>query len=167
MKISKIFNKIQSNVAQRKINKQDALIDKYIKIHDVDTYGDSFAQMYDARKILANFAKEKGVSIDIYDGQKVFEDTIYVNPQLKESLVDQLHVIVTNLVNGKSKSKIVSARTDMSYPKVAEKQVLMPIPQDGLEIGRSARSTTEDSFLRNLYRNIEELTKEVTARNRI
>ena len=101
-------------------------------------------------KILANFAKEKGVSIDIYDGQKVFEDTIYVNPQLKESLVDKLHVIVTNLVNGKSKSKIVSARTDMSYPKVAEKQVLMPIPQDGLEIGRSARSTTEDSLTRDL-----------------
>ena len=59
MKISKIFNKIQSNVAQRKINKQDALIDKYIKIHDVDTYGDSFAQMYDARKNTCEFCKRK------------------------------------------------------------------------------------------------------------
>lgn len=165
MKVLKIFNKFQSQLKQQKLNKREANINKYIKIHDGNTYGNSFAQIYDARATIANYAKRNAVSIDIYDVKKLLEENESVSPIIENNFSDKLHLIVTNLLNGKSKSKIVSANTDKTYPKISEKQIIIPIHKDGIEkIGESINQT-EDSFLRNLYRNIEYLTNSVTGKN--
>lgn len=166
MKVSKIFNRFQSQLQQQKLNKKEANINKYIKIHDVNTYGDSFAQMYDARATIANYAKRNAVSIDIYDAKKLLEDDETVSPIIENNFSDKLHLIVTNLLNGKSKSKIISANTDKTFPKVCEKKVIIPIVKDGIERVGEIVNQTEDSFLRNLYRNIENLTNAVTGNNR-
>lgn len=165
MNISKIFNRIETQVEKHKLNKKITEINNYVKIHDVNTYGDSFNQMYNAKEVMANYAKKKGVSIDIYDAKKLLEDDESVSPIIENNFSDKLNVIVTNLLNGKSKSKIISANTDKTFPKVCEKQVIIPIVTDGLERVGEIVSQTEDTFLRNLYRNIEKLTNTVTGKN--
>lgn len=78
--------------------------------------------MYNAREVMANYAKKKGVSIDIYDAKRLLEDDESVSPIMENNFSDKLSVIVTNLLNqGKSKSKIISANTVKTFPKVCRK----------------------------------------------
>ena len=49
MNISKIFNRIETQVEKHRLNKKITEINNYEKIHDFNTYGDSFNQMYIAR----------------------------------------------------------------------------------------------------------------------
>ena len=165
MNISKIFNRIETQVEKHKLNKKITEINNYVKLHDVNTYGDSFNQMYNAREVMANYAKKKGVSIDIYDAKKLLEDDESISPAIANNFSDKINLIVTNILNGKSQSKIVSANTDKTFPKVREKKVMIPISEDGTERIGITISKTEDSFIRNLYRNIEYLTNSVTAKN--
>lgn len=59
MKIQKIYTTLQDKLAKKNLIRREAKIDKYIKIHDTATYGDSFNQMYNAREIIANYAEKK------------------------------------------------------------------------------------------------------------
>lgn len=163
MKITRIFNSIENQIAKNKLTRHSKEINKYVKIHDVNTYGDSFNQMYNAREVMANYAKNNGVSIDIYDAKKLLEDDESVSPIIENDFSDKLNVIVTNILNGKSKAKIVSANTDKTYPKIAEVPIVLT--SDNIEHMRKGTRQTEDSFIRNLYRNIEYLTNHVTGKN--
>lgn len=163
MKIQKMINIAENQINKQKIINKNNLINKYVKIHDVNTYGDSFNQMYNAKEVMANYAKNNGVSIDIYDAKKLLDDDEYVSPIIENDFSDKLNVIVTNLLNGKSKAKIVSANTDKTYPKIAEVPIVLT--SDNVEHMRKGIRQTEDSFLRNLYRNIENLTNYVTGKN--
>lgn len=162
MKIQRI---IASKIAKNKVAKQEEYINRFVRIHDTNTYGDSFNQMYTARETLANYAKDKGVTIDIHDARKLLEDDESVSPILENKFAEKLYVVVTNLLSGKSKTKFVDANTDKLYPKVAQRPILIPITSDYTDIARQSVRNTEDTFLRNLYRNIEELTEKVTSKN--
>lgn len=165
MKIQKIYTTLQDKLAKKNLIRRKAKIDKYIKIHDTATYGDSFNQMYNAREIIANYAEKKGITVDIYDARKLLEGDENVSPIIEEQLSDKINVVVTNLLNGKSKAKIVSANTDKNFPKVATAPIIIPIPKDNTDIVRTTIRQTNDSFIRNLFRNIESLTKIVTGKN--
>ena len=165
MNTPKIFNRIERQIEKHKLNKRISEINNYVKIHDVNTYGDSFNQMYNAREVMANYAKKKGISIDIYDAKKLLEDDEFVSPVIENKFSDKLNVIVTNLLNGKSESKIVSANTDKTYKKIAEIPIVVSTKPDNLDIMRKGTRQTEDSFIRNLYRNIEFLTNSVIRKN--
>ena len=147
MKIQRLINSIQSNNVKRKILQNEERINRYVKIHDVTTPVDSFNQMYTARSVIANYAEKKGVSINIYNAGKC--------PPPDN----------TDLLTGNAKAKLVDADTDRLYPKVSENPIIIPILSDCTDIVRQSIKNTEDTFLRNLYRNIEELTKEVTSKN--
>lgn len=163
MKIQKMINIAENQINKQKLINKNNLINKYVKIHDVNTYGDSFNQMYNAREVMANYAKNNGVSIDIYDAKKLLDDDESVSPIIENDFSDKLNVIVTNLLNGKSKAKIVSANTDKTYPKIAEVPIVLT--SDNIEHMRKGIRRTEDSFIRNLFRNIENLTNYVTGKN--
>ncbi len=158
MKIQRLINSIQSNNVKRKILQNEERINRYVKIHDVTTPVDSFNQMYTARSVIANYAEKKGVSINIYNAGKC-------PPPDNTTADNKLNVIVTDLLTGNAKAKLVDADTDRLYPKVSENPIIIPILSDCTDIVRQSIKNTEDTFLRNLYRNIEELTKEVTSKN--
>ena len=163
MKINNLFNTIESKITQSQIARKEAKISKYIQIHDATTYGDSFQKMYNAREILANYAKEKGVTIDIYDARKIIEDDI-ITPANENNLTDKINIIVTNLLTGKSKSKIISANTDKVHKRTTQSSDVLSIPSEDVIIVRNKIKENEDNFLRNLYRNIENLTNIVTGK---
>ena len=162
MKITRLINTIQNRINVAKVAKKENEINRFVRIHDINTYGDSYKQMCTAKETIANYAKKHGVSVDIYDARKVLEDDCDAPVCVQNNLSDKINVIVSNLLTGKSKSRFVSANTDMVYDKVATSQILIPSKAEDIEIVRKTTKQVTDSFLRNLYRNIEDMTKQVT-----
>lgn len=158
-----IQNIISSQITKNKFAREEAKINKYVKIHDINTYGDSFNQMYNARKTMANYASKKGITIDIYDARKLLEEDDSVSPAIKDKFAEKINVVVTDLLSGRSKAKLVSSNTDKTYPKEAKSPILFATNDNCTDVVRQSVRTTEDSFIRNLYRNIEELVHDVTG----
>lgn len=168
MSIGKIFSSIQSGFKTNTLASTQVKVEKYFKINDFDTFGDSFGKMYTAKHTIANYAKSKGVRVDIYAAEKISGDKYECRHSGggKESLADKIRVIVTNLSNGNSKERLVSARTDEIFPKyAARKPMIMPILGENVERAVMPVWKTEDTFIRNLYRNIEALTSAVTKKS--
>lgn len=162
MKITRLINTIQNRINVAKVAKKENEINRFVRIHDINTYGDSYKQMCTAKETIANYAKKHGVSVDIYDARRVLDDDCDAPVCVQNNLSDKIHVIVSNMLNGKSKSRFVSANTDMAYDKVATSNIFLPSKAEGTEVVCKTTRKTTDSFLRNLYRNIEDMTKQVT-----
>lgn len=162
MKIQKLFTNIQSKIQQRKFVKKENEITKYLKIHDVLQTGDSYAQIQGARETIANYAKHRAVSIDIYEARKTLDGTAEFDEHIQNNLSDKLNLIVTNMLTGKSKSRFVTAKTDILYPKEKQTFKLYPVHGEDTEVAIPVLNCTEDSFIRHLFRNIEDLTNQVT-----
>jgi len=165
MKIGKLIGRIQTKLDQCSYARKEARIDQYFKLHDYDTFGDSFNQMYKARETVARYAAEKAVQIDVYDAKRLVDGTLDlgVKPKSDAKLSDKIIVAATNIFNGKLKWQLVSADTGKVYPKIADKGlIILPIKGENKEIARKRKWCTEDTFLRNLYRSVENLTNEVT-----
>ena len=164
MKIGRIIRNIQAKAERRAVIRKENNIKKYFNISDFDVYGDSYSQMYTARHGIANYAKQNGVSVDVYDANKFFDEDFNLPKRIKERLRDKLELVVTNRKSGKSRKAMISANTKKSFPKMAVRKFLLPVPGEELEVARGVYSTTDDNLLRNLYRAIERLTKEAKAK---
>ena len=165
MKIQKIIGAIKADRAKNLAQRNEARINNYIRIHDKNTYGDSYEQMKQASGLIANYAQKEGVSVDIYNANRLVADDETAPSFIKEYTSDKLNVVVQNILTGESENKIVNANTDKTLPKYAKTTVIVPIKGEDIEIARHGIRRTEDSFLRNLYRSIEELTRNVTGKN--
>ena len=165
MKIQKIIGAIKADRAKNLAQRNEARINNYIRIHDKNTYGDSYEQMKQASGLIANYAQKEGVSVDIYNANRLVADDETAPSFIKEYTSDKLNVVVQNSLTGESANKIVNANTDKTLPKYAKTTVIVPIKGEDIEIVRHGIRRTEDSFLRNLYRSIEELTRNVTGKN--
>ena len=164
MNIGKFVGKMETNLAHCATVRHENNIDKFFKIHDSDTFGDSFNQMYLAREIISRFAQRNGVKVDVYDAKKMTN-----HKALGTELSDKINLVVTNLHNGKNQSRIVAADTDKIYPniKATNDAARIRTHKDGdiLTFVPKERWATEDTFLRNLYRNIEAMVTEVTKKS--
>ena len=165
MKIQKIIGAIKADRAKNLVQRKEAKLNNYIRIHDKNTYGDSYEQMKQAREVIANYAQKEGVSVDIFNANRLVADDETAPSFIKEYTSDKLNVVVQNILTGESENKIVNANTDKTLPKYAKTTVIVPIKGEDIEIARHGIRRTEDSFLRNLYRSIEELTRNVTGKN--
>lgn len=165
MKIPKIFNALQNNRIKNLEKRKLTQFDKFIRIHDKNTYGDSYNQMMDAREILANYAQQKGVTVDIYDAKRLIENDETAPATIKKYVSDKINVVVKNILTGEFKNKIISANTNKTQPKMAKTSVMIHLKDDDLEVIKHGYRQTSDSFLRNLYRSVEELTRNVTEKN--
>ncbi len=166
MKIQTIFNTLKTARAKNLERRELSRFDKLIRIHDKNTYGDSYNQMMGARKILANYAQKKGVTIDIYDANKLIENDETVPSTIKDYVSDKINVVVRNILTGKFENKIISANTDKIHPKIAKTTLILPDRfEESMEVVKHGYRNTSDTFLRHLYRNIEELTRNVTGKN--
>ncbi len=169
MNIGKFFGKVEANLAHSATVRHENNIDKFFKIHDSDTFGDSFNQMYLAREIISRFAQRNGVKVDVYDAKKMASledhDKKFVK-DFQDKFSDKINLVVTDLRSGKSKGRIVAADTEKVYPKEVKKGFfIVSNPQDGTEYSTRGHWSTEDTFLRNLYRNIESMVTEVTKKS--
>lgn len=163
MKLTKIINSVQSKIKTAKIVRHENRINKHFKVHTNTLYGDAGAQMYQAREVIARFAERNGVSVDVYDARRLLDGDEFVSPVIENNFSDKMHVEVTNLLNNKTENRIVSANTDIVYPKESRRKILIPVRgEQDLQIPGESVRYTEDTFLRNLYRNIEEMVKQVT-----
>lgn len=164
MKLNKIFQKLQNTIDIAKSERRQKELNKYIKIHNNTTYGTSFETLNEAKETIANFAKKNNVCIDIFDGRKMVNNKELGAPALENNLSDKMFLIVTNLRNGKSKEQIIFARTDRVYPVQKENYRLLVNREQDSEYLSSGSFSGEDTFLRYVYRNIENLTKKVTGK---
>ncbi len=159
MNVNRIMGNIQKRIDTRKILKQEKEISNFVEIHDVNTYGDSFSQLYTARQSIANYAKSKGVRVDVFESRdgmpKGFED----------EPAEKLNVVLTDILTNKSVERLVPAKTDVTYPKQRERLVVVPIRGEDLQRIRQGVQTVEDTFLRNFYRNLEDMVKSLGKKN--
>ncbi len=163
MRTPKIIQNLQRKLEIQKIIKKENQINKHFKVHDGTLYGNSETQMYHAREVIANFARKNNVSVDIYDARRLLDGAETVSPIIEDKYSSKINVVVTNLKNKQQINRVVDANTDITYPKVSIRQIMLNVKnEEDLQIGRKVISSTEDSFLRNLYRNISEMTNQIT-----
>lgn len=158
MKIPSIKNRIRIILANHRIEKENKFLNNYINIHNNTTYGDSFQQMNTARKTIANYAQEKGVTIDIYDARK--ELCEHDSPIMEDYLSDKLSIHVTDLLTNQQEQRIISARTDITHPHIE----VIESPANGTQAAHVTRLEYQDNFLRHLYRNIENMVNTLQSR---
>ena len=139
-------------------------MNKFVNINNNITNHTAFNTLDEAKSTIANFAKHNGVSVDIYDGRKMVEGDEYASEALTNNLSDKLFVKVTNLISGKSKERIISSNTDELYPVQKSNLRLLQLKNSDKEYLSHGTLSTEDNFLRYVYRNIDTLTRQVTGK---
>lgn len=159
MKMSSIKNTISTYVRNNNYRREQRFLDNYVNIHNNTTYGDSYQQMMSARKTIANYLRDKGVAIDIYDARQMLGE--HDSPVIEDKLSDELWVEATDLLTNKHLAKVVSAKTDKVHIHTVSDYIVVNNVQDGVQQTRLTSHKFEDNFIRNLYRNIEELVKKV------
>jgi hypothetical protein len=156
VKIYQISSQVEKLIDRYKYNKEQKYLNKYANIHGY--IGNSNEEIYNARKVLANYAKDKGVSIDVYaaGSQKTAEEIMQSKKQ--NQLDNYVSVIVKSLTTGKSTSRIIDVdankihdfKRNIGYSYIED-------PADGIEQVRIFKGQYEDNFLRHLYREVSDM----------
>ncbi|MCM1003201.1 MAG: hypothetical protein NC408_02540 [Candidatus Gastranaerophilales bacterium] len=134
--------KISKMVENYRYNKHQQELNRLVKIED--TSETVREELYSAREILANYAKAKKISME-------FSNTL-----------NQLLVLVSDRT-GKFAEKLISADTTKVSTVERERECLLE-NSDGVNyIGHGVESH-EDTFLRSVYRTVEELTYALTKK---
>ena len=103
---------------------------------------DAYNKIFDAQEILANYAKAKNVRININDAAN--SEGKLINIEVKKD-----NITLGEFVSSDT-SRIVTAERD-------NKRFLEN--KDGLNYFSDGKFTSEDTFLKNIYRVVENLTK--------
>lgn len=161
-----MFARISAKLTQMRFNykqnQERKLFNRFVTIYPDRINKPAYDQIMAAQKGMANFVMKKNVGVDIYDAQEAVTSGFAVKPHKNETLQNKLLVKVTNLLTGMIDEKLISADTKAISKHESYGFCVFDIPQDGLQYTRKTKKSTEDSFLRNLYRNIEEMTEKVT-----
>lgn len=135
---------------------------KLVNIHSDGMPKRAAEQLESASGMLENYAKHNKVEIDVYGGQRLLgEDFAETFPSVTNELGKKLQIVVRNLKTKKHKFGLVAADTEASTVNTKLKPFIIEDLSDGTQYVRNVKQTYEDSFLRNVYRNIERLTKNV------
>ena len=159
-KISSITDSIATSLRNRKLQRMQ----NHVRIHDINTYGDSFGQLYNAREILGNYAMHKGVLIDIYRGERYLPESL--SETNGDILKDKLFLKITNKKNGKQKLGLVDADTNKIYKHEVVGYTFEETSDETQIVKKHVLQTCDDTFLRNLYRKIEKLTNELKPKKK-
>ncbi|MBE7709172.1 MAG: hypothetical protein E7Z93_01850 [Cyanobacteria bacterium SIG32] len=160
--VSKVMAKLRQVRVEYRRNKEQKLLNNFVTIHGDRINKPAYEEMKDAQKVMANYVMKNGVGVDIYDAQEAVTSGYAVKPHKDESLAGKLLVKVTNLLNGLEDEKLISADTKKIHRVEKTDYMLFDMPSEGLQYARKTKKTNEDTFLRNLYRNIQEMTEKVT-----
>lgn len=162
MRTQSITQEIINQFKNYKIARHEKMIDKYFKIKDTSLPYDSYEKMYTARETIANYAKHNGVSIEINDARNELGE--FDSPIFENIMSGKINIVVKNLKNKLVQRKIISAINDNDPRKVYHeitKKIMVNIPEDGTQRIAETKSYSEETFLRNLYRHISEMTNNI------
>lgn len=139
------INGVANKIQKIKIDKKEAHIRSLVKLDDVKN-ANVHHTLYNAREVLANYAKSKGITIG-------FNTTSYHQGD------DMLGIIVEKA----GKPTKLLAREIPIGESTYKKVVSLPIENNetGVEHFRDFVYEYQDSFLRGVYRKIEGLVKEL------
>lgn len=137
--------------------KKENDIKKYFQMSDNALSENAFNQVYNAREIIANFAKKNNVRVDICN---IHKKDAKGAPILGEKIL----VIVNSLLKPKTDNRIITVDTNKVYPKYAYEKKVISENAFGEIKTVLGRHYQEDTFLRHLYRCIGELTENVSKK---
>ncbi len=160
MKIQSVKQIIERKIQNARYEKNQRLINKYLKINDRTIAYDSYDKIFEARETIANYAKKNDVSVQISDARRYLGE--HDSGFMENYLSDKISIIVTNLKTKLSEERIIPVINDKSSQKhiyTTSKSVMLDIASEGLQKITNVKSHFEENFLRNLYRNISEMTK--------
>lgn len=143
----------------------DKKYSRYFNIHHQGTYASNIGdQLYAMRQAIAAFAKKNDVTIDI------FNPNVLENPRCLESIEERqaksfhpntLAFVVSNKINKKMETSIIDIEPSKIFPKEREKFYMVDVPGEDTQLARVAISSTQDTFLRHVFRLIENMTRAV------
>ena len=163
MKVNKIISNVQKKIDTKKIINRQAMINRFVNTDGMNTSAEAYRQIENAKGTIANYAKKHGVSVDIFEPS----NSIYLDETqqtLKDSLKNNLAVRVTNLFGDKSKEAFIPSDVNKTYTYSKANSRLLIDRESGTDYVWTSSMSSEDNFLRMLYRHIAKLTSEVTAK---
>lgn len=172
MKVSSI----KRMISNYRYNRENRFLDKYCRL-DGNLDAEVSKQLYPTRKVIANYAKSKGVIVEIADAEKklakeTFEFDIDER-QMRRASEGNLSISVTQeKPSKKGGMKIVESLTDfvskdtkaITIHKVPD-YIVVHDPSEGIEQVRITSHEYEDSFLRSVYRTISSLAEKLSKKS--
>ena len=131
-------------------SKKEQKIRKYFNIYDVFGYGEASNQLELMKEPIANFARRNNVKIDVYEKED------------KNTGKSILTTYVTKTDKSVATVRNIEADTNTVYPKEARYTYIANIKGEDTQVAREVKLTREDNFIENFFRNIENMTAEVT-----
>lgn len=119
-----------------------------VKVVKDDMPKSTYEQLSKASGVLENYARHKGVNIDI----------LSVGTTDKGNNADRvLAIVVKDSKSKKLKVSEVSSDVGAVIKRTEEKSIMFDDAVDDLQYARKLKSTYEDNFLRNVYQKVEEM----------
>lgn len=142
MKSTKIIPRIAEKIRVAKLERREAQVKTYLSFERVKS-PEIKQELHDAREVLANYAKANNVTINVSDW-------------LPEN---QIRIGITNFNTMNSAMRVISTTKE---PLIRKKTFnIMTTDHDGLNHVRKGCRSFEDTFLRRVYKVVEELTSTV------
>ena len=154
-KISKIFN-------NAKYNREQKMLNEYVNL-DWTMESDTFNKLYEARKTIANYAKDKGVTVSITRAEKDIPENHSAFEE--QHLSGKIKVLVSDLFSTRESGAYIPADTKTISRYSVQKALLFDVPGEDTQIARKTVSVHEDSFLRTVYRAIEHAVKNISGQS--
>lgn len=164
MKINKIFNNIQKRIDITKYNKHQKEINELVNTSRMKMDSDAYNQIDMARETIANFARKNCISIDIFDTSDTISFAKQINPEIEKTLGDNITIRVTDMLNGKSKDVMMPADTSKTYNYTSSNPRMLENTETGTDYIYKGHITSENNFLKTVYRHISDLTRAIKGK---
>ncbi len=143
----------------------DKKYSRYFNIHHQGTYLSNIGdQLYAMRQAIAGFAKKNNVKIDVYN-PNVLENPRYLDRieerQAKSFHPNTLALVVSGKNSNKTETSIIDIEPSKIFSKESRSFYIVDVPGEDTQLARVSISSTQDTFLRHVFRLIENMTKTV------
>ncbi len=166
---------IKRLISNYRYHRESKFLDKYCRLDD-NMDSEVLRQLYPTRKGIANYAKSKGVTVEIADAEKrlakeTFEFDVDER-QMRRASEGNLSIIVTQEKPSKKEGfQILESLTGfvpkntkaITIHKVPD-YIVVHDPSEGLEQVRITSHEYEDNFLKTIYRTISSLTDKLSKK---
>lgn len=164
MKLSSIRPRIAKAIENHRYEKEKRFLETFAPIDSTNISSETLKELLPARLGIAKYAEENGVSIEIKNAKNLLSDIEHDSASVtkaEERHKKSLLVTVTDILHNRGRSRIVSGDTKALHLHSEPDYFVINYSDDGIQQTRLTSHDYEDNFLRNLYRNIEGLVKEV------
>ena len=150
--VKQVATQVSNYIRNSKIEKHEAKLANFVVIKDL-TQKNAEEAIYEAREILANYAKANNVKIYFQSFPKTEPAFPLANRFIGLSVTRGRKVEV----------EFVPADVSGTYKKVTKHQALLE-NKDGFNYVSSCENSTEDTFIRHIYRCVEKLTNKINGK---